>query len=344
MRNIKIYVKVDGMDFSKYLNQEADLINKSLEKLFNKELESVKKINPRLGVLFKKFIEASKGGKRLRGTLVLLGAKIGGSKNSKNLINAACAFEIFQTAILAQDDIIDKSETRRGKMSLPQALGGNHKAISQTICLSDLGFFLAFKILSEIPLEDKTRNEAINYFSRILIDTVLGEALDIEGEKNEENILQIAKLKTAKYTITGPLILGALLGGADKKTKDKLQKFGDNLGIAFQMQDDILSVFGKETGKPLDDDIKEGKATLLIAHALKNANYEDKRFLNKHYGNSKISSKGIAETKKIFINSGALDYANSQFEKYLLKAKGSLKAGDDELLYSLVNFLKERKR
>lgn len=337
------------MDFQEYLQKHAQLIELRQTQILDQTLKDMSVVSPVLGRLFKKFSESSQGGKRIRGALVLLGYEIAGGKNLAKIIDAAVAFEIFQTAILAQDDVIDKSLIRRTKPSLYSALGGDHKAVSETICLSDLGFFLSFDLLSALKIEPELKVKAINLFSKTLTKTVLGEMLDIETpflerDFSEADSLNISLLKTAAYTIAGPLLLGATLAGADSKTLNQLKDFGGNLGIAFQIQDDILGIFGEEnkTGKSNLDDIKDRKATLMIAYAQKNADLNQKDILRKYYGDVNIDSKGLEKVRDVFIETGALQFAKTKAEQYFQKAKASLKQVEGGVLYSLIDFLKKR--
>lgn len=339
------------MDFEEFLKIQAQLINLRLKAVVSEIYEEGIKVSDSLKANFEKFGEASEQGKRIRGSLVLLGYKIGKGRDFKKVVDAAVAFEIFQTAILAQDDVIDKSLIRRGKSSLYQALGGDNKAISQTICLSDIGFFKAYRLLSNLEIEDLLKIKAINLFSQTLTQTVLGEMLDIEipslkKDFLEEDSLKIGLLKTARYTVSGPLMMGAILAGANVELLKKLQIFGDNLGIAFQIQDDVLGVFGEEkvTGKSTSSDIKEGKATVLIAYAQKKGNKEEKGILEKYYGNEEIDKGGVEQVRNVFKQSGALEYANLLADKYFEKAQESLKDIEEGLLYSLVKFVRKRDR
>ena len=346
------------MDFVQFLKKQAQVIDKRLEESLHKTSGEVAGVSPGLEKIFQKFSESSKGGKRIRGALVLLGYQISGGKDLNKVLDAAVAYEIFQTAILAQDDVIDKSLFRRLKPSLYNSLGGDHKAISETICLSDLGFFICFKLLSALEVEDSSKIsgaalqvKAISLFSQSLTQTVLGQMLDIETPffKRgflEKDTLKIALLKTAAYTISGPLLLGATLAGADSKILKQLKVFGDNLGVAFQIQDDILGVFGDEklTGKPTVDDIKECKATLLISYAQKKGSSEEIGILEKYYGNPEVNKKGIEAIKEIFIKTGALDQAKDQAEVYFEKAQQALKGLEQGLLYSLIDFLRKRSK
>ena len=178
----------------------------------------------------------------------------------------------------------------------------------------------------------------------IFLETLLQSLF--ERDFLEEGSLRIALLKTARYTISGPLMLGATLAGADIEVLKKLQMFGDNLGIAFQIQDDILGVFGEEKaiGKSASSDIKEYKATILIAYAQKKGSKEQRGVLEKYYGDPGVSDEGVEEVRKVFRETGALEYANAQADVYFEKARMSLKGQGEELLYSLVEFIKKRAR
>lgn len=215
------------MDFRKYLDQAAKELDREVENILKQQLSEVGKVDKKLIPLFKAFARLCRGGKRIRGALAKLGYEIAGGK-SKEIIKVAAAYEIMHAAVLAHDDIMDKSLTRRGKPSLYAALGGNHYGISQAVCLGDYGFFLAFKIIA--------KTNAAEVFSQIMMDTACGQMLDIE--KADPKV--VMRLKTACYTIAGPLKLGAVLAGADKRQIQVLNEFGENLGIAYQIRDDIL--------------------------------------------------------------------------------------------------------
>lgn len=344
------YVKVSGMDFEQFLDKQAGNINERLREILLENVEKFGEYETSLGKLFSAFSESTAKGKRIRGALVLLGYKVAGGKDLKAIIDAALALEIFQTSILAQDDIIDKSDMRRGEPALHKKLGGDHKAVSQTICLSDLGIFLSFRLLSSLKVQDSLKIRAINFFSQALMQTVAGELLDIEvSDKKrfiEEEVLKIGLLKTARYTISGPLVLGAILNGADIKLIKLLQNFGDNLGIGFQIQDDILGVYASEEiiGKSAVSDIKEGKATLLSVYGFNNAKDSDLKFLQDNYGDTDISEKDAQRIRDIFKEIGALKYAEVKAEKYFEEAARALKEGEEGLLYSLVEYIKGRQK
>ncbi len=318
------------MDFQLYLQKTAKEVEKNLEHFFKVWRKDAEKVSPLLLPLLDTTIEACRGGKRIRGALVKLGYELANKKPNPDILKVAAAFEIFQTAILAHDDVIDESPLRRGKPTIYKALGGDHYSISQAICLGDVGFFQAMEIISQTSFPEKNKVKALESFSRTMMETALGQSLDIEiphlkAQRREKDVLTIAHFKTARYTITGPLLLGAILGGGDDKLILELKEFGDSLGIAFQIQDDILGVFGEELelGKSVSSDIEEGKNTLLITEALKRSNKRQRGILKRLYGQKKINQKRMEEIRKIFLETGALDYSRSVALKYVNRSKKS---------------------
>lgn len=223
------------MDFKKYLDETAAELNLEVNKILKEQLKEAGKTDKKLTSLLKAFIKSCQGGKGIRGVLVKLGYELANGKPGE-IIKIGAAYEILHSAILAHDDIIDKSVMRRDAPSLYQALGGNHYGISQAISLSDYGFFLSYKIICEANFPGDCKIKALNLFSKVMMNTTWGQMLDLE----DTDPIIVMKLKTACYTIAGPLQIGAVLGGADGKQIEILGEFGENLGIAFQIRDDIL--------------------------------------------------------------------------------------------------------
>jgi geranylgeranyl diphosphate synthase type I len=311
------------MTFKNYLKKNVTLINLELKDLFDLWSNEVVQISPRLKSLITVLQDGSQGGKRIRGVLVTLGYALAAqkklsSKEEKNILRIAVAYEIFQTSILAHDDIIDKSELRRGKPTLYHQLGNNHYGISQTISIGDLGFFMAYKIIAESLFLSENKNKAIAFFSNSITQTVLGQMLDVEFAHQKikitddllEEILKVYKLKTAYYTFVAPLSLGAILGGVDKKVLENIKTFGENVGVLFQLHDDSSDIFpeSKKTNEEIGVDIKEGKMTLLYAKAMQNATAAQHHVLSEHYGKALIEKNTISEIQKVFRDTGALDY------------------------------------
>ena len=346
------------MDFKSYLKITADKIEREIEGILGDFRKEVNKINPKLIPLVDAFIEACQGGKRLRGTLVKLGYELAtGPVDPRNdVLKIGAAYEIFHTSILAHDDIADQSSLRRGKPTLYQALGGDHYGLSQALGLADIGFFLSAKLIADSNFSPQVKSKALSFFIQTIINTGLGQVLDVEvphlgGERKEEDVISIHKLKTAQYTISGPLVLGAILAGAEQDLIRELGEFGENLGIAFQIQDDILGVFGDEKtlGKSVTSDIEEGKNTLLVTEALKKADAKQLRILEQYYGKGDLGDQGLKEVKKAFLETGSLDYSRQMGVKYVVKAKSIIpKITKDKIVVSILtemaDFLVEREK
>ncbi len=231
------------------------------------------------------------GGKCIRGYLVKLGYELcGGKSNFKDVLVASCAYEVFEGCILAQDDIMDNSSTRRGIPTMYVFLGKDHLAKSLTTTIADAGFFLSNIMLSSLSFNAEIINGALLIQNQTYIKTTCGQLIDLELSKKEiysqKEVLEMYELKTAYYTIIGPLLLGATLANASQNQIESLKQIGLNLGIMFQIKDDYLGVFGNEKllGKTICTDIIEGKKTLLTAHFAKNCTKEQEEQFKKFYG------------------------------------------------------------
>ena len=219
-----------------------------------------------------KYILAT-GGKRVRPALVLLGCDLfGGSVSSA--IFPALAIEIFHNFTLLHDDIMDKSELRRGKPTV------HHKWNENTAILSgDVMAMLASRLINESP--GATLKNVNDVFTKTAIEVCEGQQYDMNYESmvmvDESEYLQMIVLKTS-VLIAASLKIGAMLGGAAEKDAEDLYLFGKKLGIAFQLQDDLLDTYGNEEvfGKKTGLDIIDNKKTILMVTALQEASKEQK--------------------------------------------------------------------
>ena len=334
------------MNFATYLQTTPAEIDRRLNAYLQHWAESTKIYSPLVQSLSQLFAEACRDGKRLRATLVKLGFDMfacgGASTPDTDIYPAALAYEIFQTAILAHDDIIDKSPLRRGKPTLYKTLQTvcektndqsadvcRHYGLSQAICLGDMGLFLAMQLLVDSDFDPVLKNRALSFFVQCVLDTIAGQIIDVElpymgniSNINQDDLLAICRYKTARYTITGPLSLGAILAGAPADILPAIAAYGDNLGIAFQLKDDLLGVFADETviGKSVTSDIEEGKMTLLYFYALQHANPAQRAFLAQHYGTGPVTETTHARIKDIFIDSNAKTSTEKLMQEFADKA------------------------
>ena len=171
-----------------------------------------------------------------------------------------------------------------------------------------------------------------------MLDTIRGELLDVilpwetgpadpeSGEALIRSIFDIYRLKTARYSVVGPLHLGMLLAGADRRAMEEVDSFAEDLGVAFQIKDDLLGIYADEQtmGKDAGSDIAEGKLTLLYAHVRKEGGARLSE-LERYYGRPQASAEAVEAVQRIFSESGAKAYAEREMEKCFAKAQRKLR-------------------
>lgn len=294
--------------------EEIDKINKYINNIIDDEKYIYDSTSKTVVNLVDTFKTTCEGGKRIRASLVLLGYRLAGHDEIPcDIYKAAASYEIFQTGILIHDDIIDESELRRGKPTVHKALGDDHLAESNAICLGDFGIFLSQKTLSKLDIDADKIVKALKIYNKTLMNTIIGELLDVNSpyskHVSEERVIMIAYYKTAWYTIIGPMLLGAILGGANDKLIDAIEKFGEHIGVAFQMKDDILGIYGEEevVGKSVKSDIIEKKLTLLYLYVLEEGTMEQLEIFNEYYGKKDVTEKECMIIKDIMDDLGVVD-------------------------------------
>ena len=295
--------------------------------LYNNKL--IVEDNKYLRELLENFKDLNSDGKFIRGFLILLGYEFISKKNNYNeVIPLSLAFELFQTSVLIHDDIIDNASLRRGKKTIPNRysekyIDAVHLGDSLAICAGDIGFYKANELLIENYYGNKF---LLKYFNDIVINTIRGEILDVvlphiqkykyfKDTNLEKYVMDIYRLKTSWYSIVGPICIGMILGGASKKEVNEMEDLAYNLGIAFQIKDDILGIYSDSVKcEKTASDISEFKQTILYSYVY-DKNNKVLNELNKYYGKENISAEDVEKVRNIFKDSGALDYANKMMEK-----------------------------
>ncbi|MBR4262403.1 MAG: polyprenyl synthetase family protein [Bacilli bacterium] len=345
-------------------------IDKNMNK-FNKTFIN-KKDNPIVRELMDNFTVMNSGGKYIRAFLISLGYHLSSKKEDDYYMPLAVAYETFQTSILVHDDIIDKADTRRGKTTIHKKYEekfnkcdlkdkdfDNNKIDTSkalALCIGDVGFFLSSNIITTSYSNNSNLARLLKLYNDILIYTGKGEIIDVmlpfvgkyDSKYNviEKDIMEIYRLKTAWYTITGPLALGMTLGGASDKAITSLEKLAEPLGIAFQIKDDILGIYSsaKKMGKN-NSDIEEYKQTILYSYTI-NTEYKDE--LLKYYGKNTLTEKDVEKVREIFTKSGAYDYAIKKQEelfnesKELIRINRSMKKDYKNILQGFITYLELR--
>ncbi|HIJ98640.1 TPA: polyprenyl synthetase family protein [archaeon] len=262
------------------------------------------------------------GGKRIRPALCLLSCEAIGGK-VKNVLPIATAIEMIHGFSLIHDDIEDRDELRRGNPTVWKVWG---EALA--INAGDGLFTKAFE--SAANLKGKNSNEALKIFARAVLEVCEGQALDISFEKSdavtEKDYLEMTSRKTGAL-MEAACKTGALIGGGSKKEVNALANYGRKIGIAFQIWDDYIDFASEKTGKTFGLDIKKGKKTFIVCHALARIKGEDRARLFEILKAPvyETTDEMVREAVEILNNSGSIDYANEYAQKLVNEAKAELK-------------------
>ncbi|MCL1834110.1 MAG: polyprenyl synthetase family protein, partial [Leptospirales bacterium] len=265
-------------------------------------------------------------GKRIR-PLLLLNSYIGyksGIKKRDEIIKLGAVIEMMHSLLLIQDDIIDRSEMRRGAKALHIQLGEryspftNNRLIGQDIAsvTADILFSLSIEIISESKIRYYIKDRFLKIFSKTYEKTAWGQILDSLNtmpkniDPQSDMPLHVSIMKTAYYTMVYPLTMGYILSGGNNKNEiANIESFAIPLGIAFQARDDLLGIFGieKDTGKPNDSDILEGKITLPVHNTMRKLSGPEREKFIKLFLKIEKSKKDVDLIRKSIRSCGALD-------------------------------------
>ena len=355
-------------------------------KAYNKTLK--KDDNPIIRPFMEDLADLNEGGKMLRGMLVVFGYQIARHARGASDIDLSVSdelaqtFEMFQTGVLVHDDVIDNAAQRRGKITVHRRyehrldvrdirmVSGIEKpqeiAKSVGICVGDIGIYNANKLLADSYGTEPALGRLISYFDDIVIQTIRGELLDVvlpyeiqdpgigEDERAkllEKSIYDIYFLKTAGYSVIGPLHLGMILGGAEANEMAALDRCARDIGIAYQIMDDILGVFADPEilGKDVGSDVAEYKQTILYMY-VRTMKPEYAEELLQYYGKKHVTSRDIEQVQRIFEESGALAYAQSVLADHFDSAERKIgrmifmDAEDKKILRGFISYCKGRRK
>lgn len=301
----------------------------ALQTFFNNYRQQVEPLWPLAKDMFEKLAEFTlRGGKRTRPALLYYSYIGFAGKNPEKLLSLCVACELMQSFLLIHDDIMDQSDIRRGGKTIHQQFSDKrpYSGESMAILVGNLAGYLGLRAISETEFDPVQKNQIMDLYSQICIDAGYGQALDISFETlnslDEEKIYTIYRYKTARYTSEFPLLSAGILANQDKKTLLCIKDIAVDLGILFQIRDDILGLFGDDevTGKQSSLDLIQGKKTLLVCKAFEKSNAQQKQHLSYVYGNSHATPDDIASAKKIIVDTGALSYANEIIKKRSVRA------------------------
>ena len=303
--------------------------------------EELAHLNPFGGDVCMRLANFACQGKMIRGALVFLAHSMWSEEQTQAESDVGAAMELMQTALLIHDDIMDRDSTRRGhatihfqyaerakEQTLTDAL---HVGESMGICAGDVAIFLAFELLSNINADEGVRREVLRLCAREMAQVGIAQMQDVywggaAAAVDEEKILRLYLHKTGRYTFSLPLMLGGILAGQTQNVISTLEQIGEHMGIAFQIRDDELGLFGDEQrlGKPIGSDVREGKKTLYHAQLFTRASEEQRSRLRGIFGNDGVTQTDIEYVRAMVVDLGIREQVQRLAQELAEKARSEV--------------------
>lgn len=283
------------------------------------------------------------GGKRLRPAFCYWGWRGAGGADTDDIVTAVSCLELVHAGALIHDDVLDRSDTRRGRPTLHRRFARLHRGeawrgdpeafgLAAAILLGDLCLIWADQLLQDSGLPAEAVLRAQPVYDEMRSEVMAGQYLDLLeqalGGASIDRARAVARLKSAKYTVERPLHLGAALAGAPASLVAAYSGYGLPLGEAFQLRDDVLGVFGdpEQTGKPAGDDLREGKRTVLVAAALERSTPAQAAVVRRHLGDPHLDQEGLAALRTVMADTGALEAAEQLISELTARATVAARA------------------
>lgn len=354
------------MSFKKILSDYKNRLNIELEIFFKKKILESRKISSASAEMVDFVREFTMRGqsKRFRAFLIVCGYEGFGGKNRKEIFRCAPFIEIVHSYLLMHDDIIDQDDLRRGgptahkfyeKAIIKSSIENRrHMGMSMAILAGDIGCALGLEMFMRARFEAQKKIRATEKINELLSDVIHGETLDvvmqIDSNAQRSDIVKVYEFKTARYSISQPLEIGAILAGASTAELRAIRRMSIPVGIAFQIKDDLLGLFGEteEIGKPAGSDIREGKQTLLLSLAMEKATGAQKKRMRELLGRPDISKIEIEEFRDIVRATGAMSACQNMIDENIAKGKKeldkieSLNKKTRNILFMLFDYINQR--
>lgn len=312
-----------------------DTVSQRLESFVAAQRSEAVALGPEAVDLVDAAASALYGGKRLRARFLAASwaaVQLHAGRDTApgaDVAGIAAALEVFHAAALVHDDLVDNSDTRRGRPSAHRSLEAHHRSSgwagaaepfgrAAAILLGDLLVAWSDDLL-EASIDAAEHARAVRrQYAQMRRDVTIGQYLDVAEEaayttaptsEHADRARRVATYKSARYSVQQPLLIGAALAGASDAQLGVLAEFGQAIGLAFQLRDDVLGVFGDSavTGKPAGDDLREGKRTVLIAYAMEGTDAPGRAELDTLLGDRGLADDEIARAREIIVSSGALE-------------------------------------
>jgi geranylgeranyl diphosphate synthase, type I len=321
-----------GQEFPRLIARVKPRVERQLSAAFDRALAQDGRYGPEVQPLLESARQLTlRGGKRLRAALVVAGEAVvsGSATPTRAALGCGAAMELLQAYFLIHDDWMDRDDKRRGGPSvhhaLQQVLGSQHLGACAAILVGDYLAALSGKLLLTATKEHPRRGALMERFFQLQLAAVLGQQLDVIGKQADAEV--VYSLKTSSYSVSGPLLLGALLADADRDVLSFLTRYAGPVGIAFQLRDDLLGLFSAatRTGKPQSNDLIAGKRTWTLQYALSHAEPSELRQLNAVVGNTKASPLMVQRALDALERCGAREATEARISELQRGAEAKLR-------------------
>jgi geranylgeranyl diphosphate synthase type II len=311
-----------------------------LDRFFSLSRKRAVPLGPEYVALWDALESNTSGGKRMRPRMVFAAYEALGGRDLEAAAYVGAAFELLHTALIVHDDVIDRDFSRRGVPNISgsyrdraSATGADlasaeHRGISAAVIAGDLALFNSCRLIDRSGVSGDVRARLLEVMDDALFASAAGELIDVDfsfgtAMPRVDDILTMERLKTAVYSFECPLQAGAILAGAGEETVSTLADFGREIGIAYQIVDDVLGVFGaeEETGKSTVGDLREGKRTVLVAYATTTPEWAR---IEPLLGKADLSEDEAVEARSLLVSCGARSFADGLARYYANRALARL--------------------
>jgi geranylgeranyl diphosphate synthase type I len=308
------------------LDRLREAVSAALSEFLDRQRETLAAMDPSLAPLVDEVCALARGGKRLRPAFAYWGWRgardLAASEDEAAVLRAVAALEFVHASALVHDDVMDGAQTRRGRPATHIGFAARHAVddlagdgelfgTGAAILIGDLALVWSDELLRRSDLSTAALTRARAVWDTMRTEVTAGQYLDLlraaGGLPGPDGALTVARYKSAGYTVQRPLHLGAAIAGAGPEVAEAYTAIGLPLGEAFQLRDDVLGVFGDPavTGKSADDDLREGKRTLLIALAEEAADESGRRLLDRLLGNAAAGTEEFDALRTLLESTGA---------------------------------------
>ena len=331
---------MEGLELLAPAESRQAQVDAVLDRFFSLTRKRAAPLGPEYVALWDALEGNTNGGKRMRPRMVFAAYESLGGTDFEAAAYVGAAFELLHTALIVHDDVIDRDFSRRG---LPNTSGqyrdrasaagsdaasAEHRGISAAVIAGDLALFNSCRLIDRSGVSGEVRARLLEVMDDALFASAAGELIDVDFSfgtdmPRVDDILTMERLKTAVYSFECPLQAGAILAGAPHETVATLADFGREIGIAYQIVDDVLGVFGveEETGKSTLGDLREGKRTVMIAYATTTPDWER---IEPLLGRPDLTEEQAAHLRGVLTSSGARSFAEGLARYYANRALARL--------------------